>query len=32
MLENRGIDSSRVVIMPVATVQEFRLQAIKIID
>ena len=32
MLEKRGIDSSRVVIMPVATVQEFRLQAIKIID
>ena len=32
MLEQRGIDSSRVVIMPVATVQEFRTQSIKIID
>ena len=32
MLEKRGIDSSRVVIMPVATVQEFRLQAIRVLD
>ena len=32
MLEQRGLDTNRIVIMPVATVQEFRLQAIKIID
>ena len=32
MLEGRGLDTNRIVIMPVATVQEFRLQAIRIID
>jgi RecA/RadA recombinase len=32
MLEERGIDIKRVVVVPVATVQEFRFQSIKIID
>ena len=32
MIEGRGVDSSRMVIVPVATVQEFRNQSIKIID
>ena len=32
MIESRGIDSSRVVIVPVTTVQEFRTQSIKIVD
>ena len=32
MIESRGIDSSRVVIVPVVTVQEFRNQAISILD
>ena len=32
MIENRGVDSKRMVIVPVATVQEFRAQSIKIID
>ena len=32
MLEQRGIDVKRVVVVPVATVQEFRTQSIKIID
>ena len=32
MIESRGIDSNRMVIVPVVTVQEFRQQAIKIID
>ena len=32
MLEERGIDIKRVVVVPVATVQEFRLQSIKILD
>ena len=32
MIENRGIDSKRMVIVPVATVQEFRAQSIKILD
>ena len=32
MIESRGVDSSRIVVMPVATVQEFRAQSIKIID
>ena len=32
MIESRGIDTSRMVIFPVATVQEFRTQAVKIID
>ena len=32
MIETRGIDSKRMVIVPVATVQEFRSQSIKILD
>jgi len=32
MIEGRGVDAQRMVIVPVATVQEFRNQAIKIID
>jgi RecA/RadA recombinase len=32
MIEERGIDSSRMVIVPVTTVQEFRTQAIRILD
>ena len=32
MVESRGVDSTRLVVMPVATVQEFRAQSIKIID
>jgi len=32
MIESRGVDSSRLVVMPVSTVQEFRTQSIKIID
>ena len=32
MIEERGIDSTRMVIVPVTTVQEFRGQCIKILD
>ena len=32
MVEDRGIDPSRMVILPVTTVQEFRTQAIKVLD
>tara|TARA_B100001250_G_scaffold194141_1_gene166840 strand:+ start:585 stop:1592 length:1008 start_codon:yes stop_codon:yes gene_type:complete len=32
LIENRGIDSSRMVLVPVNTVQEFRTQSIKILD
>ena len=32
MIESRGIDSSRFVIVPVVTVQEFRTQSINILD
>ena len=32
MVESRGVDSERLVVVPVATVQEFRTQAIKIVD
>jgi len=32
MVESRGIDSNRMVIVPVTTVQEFRTQAIKVLD
>ena len=32
LVEARGIDSTRMVIVPVATVQEFRHQSIKVID
>jgi len=32
MIEGRGVDSKRMVIVPVATVQEFRSQSIKIVD
>ena len=32
LIEKRGLDSKRVVVVPVATVQEFRAKAIKIVD
>ena len=32
MIEARGVDSKRVVVVPVSTVQEFRNQSIKILD
>ena len=32
MIESRGVDSNRLLVMPVATVQEFRTQSIKIVD
>ena len=32
MIESRGVDSGRILVMPVATVQEFRAQSIKVID
>jgi RecA/RadA recombinase len=32
MIEERGIDSKRMIIVPVVTVQEFRTQAIRIVD
>ena len=32
MVMDRGIDPSRMVIMPVTTVQEFRTQALKVLD
>ena len=32
MVESRGVDSSRVIVFPVATVQEFRTQSIKVLD
>lgn len=32
MIEERGIDSNRMMLVPVTTVQEFRTQAIKILD
>ena len=32
MIEDRGIDFNRMLLVPVTTVQEFRLQAIKILD
>jgi len=32
MIEERGIDSSRIVIVPVVTVQEFRNQSLSILD
>ena len=32
LIVNRGIDPNRMVIMPVTTVQEFRTQAIKVLD
>ena len=32
MIEDRGIDANRMVIVPVVTVQEFRKQAISILD
>jgi len=32
MIESRGVDSNRVAVYPVATVQEFRTQSIQIID
>ena len=32
MIESRGIDSQRMMIVPITTVQEFRTQSIKILD
>ena len=32
MLSDRGIDTKRIAILPVGTIQEFRTQAIKILD
>ena len=32
MIESRGIDSSRMVLFPVATIEEFRTQACRIVD
>ena len=32
MIEQRGIDSSRLAILPVTTVQEFRYQALQVLD
>ena len=32
MIESRGIDASRMVIFPVATIEEFRTQAVRIVD
>jgi RecA/RadA recombinase len=32
MIESRDIDSKRIIILPVATVQEFRTQAVKILE
>ena len=31
MIEERGIDSTRMVILPVTTVQEFRYQALAVL-
>ena len=32
MIESRGIDSKRMVLFPVATIEEFRTQATRIVD
>lgn len=32
MMTSRGIDTKRIAVMPVATIQEFRTQAVKILD
>ncbi|AGH26892.1 UvsX [Synechococcus phage S-CAM1] len=32
MIESRGIDSKRLIIMPVNTIEEFRTQAVRIVD
>ena len=32
MIESRGIDSKRMVLFPVATIEEFRTQAVRIVD
>ena len=32
IIESRGIDSKRMVIFPVATIEEFRTQAVRIVD
>ena len=32
MIESRGIDGNRMIIMPVATIEEFRTQACRILD
>lgn len=32
MIESRGVDSERIFLIPVTTIQEFRTQAVKILD
>lgn len=32
MMESRGIDTSRIFLLPVTTIQEFRTQAVRILD
>ena len=32
LIENRGIDTKRMVVMPVTTVQEFRTQSLRVLD
>ena len=32
MIDDRGIDGSRMILVPVTTVQEFRTNAIQILD
>ena len=32
MIESRGIDSQRMVLFPVSTIEEFRTQACRIVD
>ena len=32
LIENRGIDTKRMVVMPVTTVQEFRTQSVRVLD
>ena len=32
MIDERGIDGSRMILVPVTTVQEFRTQALQILD
>ena len=32
MIEERGIDTKRIVMMPVTTIQEFRTEGIRILD
>jgi hypothetical protein len=32
MIQSRGVDGTRMVVVPVSTVQEFRTQSLKILD